>query len=438
MDTKLRVLIAEDSEDDALLLVRMLRKGGYEPDYERVDSPQAMSDALDNRVWDAIVSDYVMPQFSGLDALKLVQSKGLDLPFIIVSGNIGEEIAVEAMRVGAHDYIMKSNLMRLVPAIGRELHEAEVRRKRRKAEEELGIRDAAIASSVGGFAMADLTGQLTYVNRAFLDLWGYDSEEEVIGRSITEFWQSSEEAAAIMNDLQKNGSWIGEMVSRRKDDSSCYIYLAASTVFNDQGQPICIMGSFMDITERKMAEERRLELEQHKRDFYRRTILAATGGKLVICERDEIERLACHPIASWEIASGDQLSGVRQGVKKIAADAGMDADRIADFILAVGELSTNAVKHAGQGEAKICHHPESLMFVVSDSGPGIEALVLPEVAFVRGYSTAGTLGMGYKAVLAIGDRVFLATGPSGTTVGVEISIKPPKPEFAFDAIPDIC
>jgi diguanylate cyclase (GGDEF)-like protein len=135
MSTPLRVLIVEDSEDDAALLVRELRHGGYDPTFERVDTSAATKTALEQRAWDLIISDYSMPQFSGLAALALMQQLGIDLPFIIMSGTIGEEIAVQAMRAGAHDYIMKNNPTRLIPAIERELRDAKIRQDRRQADE---------------------------------------------------------------------------------------------------------------------------------------------------------------------------------------------------------------------------------------------------------------------------------------------------------------
>lgn len=136
MGKPLRVLIVEDSEDDAELILRELRSGDYEPRYLRVQTAKDMDEALSKRKWDIIISDYSMPNFNGLSALELLKRKELDLPFIIVSGAIGEDVAVAAMKAGAHDYIMKNNLSRLVPVIQRELREAEERRKRKLAEEE--------------------------------------------------------------------------------------------------------------------------------------------------------------------------------------------------------------------------------------------------------------------------------------------------------------
>jgi signal transduction histidine kinase len=133
----LRVLLVEDSAPDAILLGRALARGGFEPACERVDTREGMERALAKQPWDLILADHSMPQFSAPEALDLVTQSGLDVPFIIVSGHIEEETAVAAMRAGAHDYVMKDSLARLVPAVERELREAEVRRARREYEQEL-------------------------------------------------------------------------------------------------------------------------------------------------------------------------------------------------------------------------------------------------------------------------------------------------------------
>ena len=131
---KLRALIVEDSEDDAWLLLQELKHGGYDITHARVDTPYAMRAELTNNTWDIIYSDFSMPQFSAFDALALVHNVGIDIPFIIVSGTIGEDRAVTAMKAGAHDYILKGNLKRLIPATERELREAQGRKEHRKAE----------------------------------------------------------------------------------------------------------------------------------------------------------------------------------------------------------------------------------------------------------------------------------------------------------------
>ncbi len=137
MPQSLRVLIVEDSEDDTLLLTRELHRANFDLQYRRVDCSEAMGAALDTERWDLVLADFSMPNFRGDAALAMLRARGLDIPFIFVSGTIGEEAAVAAMRVGASDYIIKGSFKRLIPAIERELHDSESRRKRRQAEEAL-------------------------------------------------------------------------------------------------------------------------------------------------------------------------------------------------------------------------------------------------------------------------------------------------------------
>jgi len=137
MKQSFRLLIVEDSEDDAALLVRELQRGGLEPLWERVDTAQAMADALDRVSWDVVISDHGMPHFSAPAAMAMLRERYLDVPFIIVSGTMGEEAAVEAMRVGAQDYILKGKLAKLSPAVARELRDLEIRRAHARSEENL-------------------------------------------------------------------------------------------------------------------------------------------------------------------------------------------------------------------------------------------------------------------------------------------------------------
>lgn len=137
VDRETRILLIEDSEDDTILIERVLKKGGLETIIERVSTADEMTHALEANQWDVILCDYMMPEFSINDAMKEIERRNLDVPFIIVSGTISDEVAVEMMHSGAHDYLTKNNLSRLVPAIKREIDEAGQRRKRRDAEEAL-------------------------------------------------------------------------------------------------------------------------------------------------------------------------------------------------------------------------------------------------------------------------------------------------------------
>jgi PAS domain S-box-containing protein len=173
----LRILIVEDSEDDVALLLRELRKGGYQPEYRCVCTADSMRAALANGKWDIIVSDWSMPHFTGLDAFRIVRESKIDVPFIIVSGTIGEEVAVEALRAGVQDFMTKGKFLRLVPAIERELREHRERCRRRDAEERLERRGQEIAESEqllrlviesvpDGVAVVDGEGEFVVWNRA--------------------------------------------------------------------------------------------------------------------------------------------------------------------------------------------------------------------------------------------------------------------------------
>lgn len=154
MSVPLRVLMIEDSEDDTALLVRELRRASYDVTHERVDTPAAMSSALNKEKWDLIISDHSMPHFSGAAALKLLRQTESDVPFIFVSGTMGEEAAVAALKDGAQDYVMKTNLRRLVPAVQRALRELEERRERQRLERQVQQlqKFEAIGRLAGGIA----------------------------------------------------------------------------------------------------------------------------------------------------------------------------------------------------------------------------------------------------------------------------------------------
>ncbi len=180
----LRVLLVEDSESDAALLELALERAGFDLKSERVETAEGLTAALARQDWDVVIADYVMPGFDGLSALALVKSRGLDLPFIIVSGHITDDTAVAAMKAGAHDYVMKDNLTRLAPAVERELRDAEVRHARKQAEkklwEEHAFRHAIENSIPSGIAVVNLEGRQTYVNPAFCEMVGW-SENDLIG-----------------------------------------------------------------------------------------------------------------------------------------------------------------------------------------------------------------------------------------------------------------
>src|SRR3569832_1344720 len=162
----LRALIGEDSEDDTLLLKRELAVGGYQVVSQRVDTPEAMRSALDEQPWDIVFADYTMPRFDGMSALRLLRQRESDIPFIIVSGTIGEDTAVMAMRAGAQEFILKGRSTRRLPAGERERTEAEARRVRRRREQDDARLVATLEATTDFVATSNAQGMLLYLNGA--------------------------------------------------------------------------------------------------------------------------------------------------------------------------------------------------------------------------------------------------------------------------------
>jgi two-component system sensor histidine kinase UhpB len=255
----LRLLMVEDSEDDALLLERELRRGGYEPVSQRVQTAEAMSAELKRQEWDIVISDYIMPKFNGLDAFKLVKNAGLDLPFIIISGKIGEETAVEAMKAGVHDYIMKDKLARLIPAVQRELKEAAVRRERKLTEEALQEsekRFALFMRYLPGLAyIKDEQGRILYINEYIEKVYNWKIKE-VLGKTDLDLWPP--EVASKMREGDQQAILkrkVVESINEVERDGETITYLSYKFPIIRKGFPILLGAISIDITERKRAED---------------------------------------------------------------------------------------------------------------------------------------------------------------------------------------
>jgi PAS domain S-box-containing protein len=267
----LRILHVEDQERDVTILTRHLASSGYDPTSERVETPAAMKAALESKEWDVILCDYSMPHFSALGALALLKETGLDVPFIIISGTIGEESPVEAMRAGAHDYLMKDNLTRLAPAIERELNEAENRRARRQMEQ--GLRQSEdryrdlVEHSHDLICTHDLEGRLLSVNQTAARAIGYD-QQTLLGQSIRAALPPEHHAEfdSYIAEIQKEGVAHGLMaVQTRTGEKRFWEY---TNTLRTEGVAVSIVrGVAHDVTERRLAQQELIKSEERYREL---------------------------------------------------------------------------------------------------------------------------------------------------------------------------
>jgi len=272
MSNPLRVLIVEDSEDDAILVLRELKRAGYDVESERVDTPESMQDALDRREWDIVLSDYSMPRFSMPAALAMIKEKGLEIPFIIVSGAIGEEAAVSAMREGAHDYVMKNDLARLAPAVARELREADVRHERRRMQQALQDSEelySALVSNISDAVFLIRGDTIAWCNERVREIYGY-SRDELLGQNVRLLYPGdvdpvkfAEEIRPALAAVGGRGVHRGTSGFRKRDGGMAFLEYSLSRIPGKR--PVEIIGVVRDVTESVRAEEQL----RHSEEYYR-------------------------------------------------------------------------------------------------------------------------------------------------------------------------
>ena len=279
----LRLLIVEDSEDDAFFVVRALQREGYEVKYRRVELPNDLSQALEQQAWDVIISDYQMPGFNGLAALKIFKEFNLDIPFIVVSGAIGEETAVKVMKAGAHDYLIKDNLTRLVPAIQRELHEARLRKERSEALQALQHSEsryrAIVEDQTELINRSTLDGTITYVNNAFARLHAKSPAEIVEHKYSDSLLPPEVERLANIHAqlLPEEPVLTSEMSYLHASGETIWIQWRDRLILDDFGNPIEYQGVGRDITEEKQTEE---NLREFAANLERRAIQLQVAAEI--------------------------------------------------------------------------------------------------------------------------------------------------------------
>ena len=326
MNILLRVLIVDDSEDDAKLMIRQLHKGGYDPKWERVETAEAMEAALDREQWDVILCDYKMPHFSAPAALKLVQDKNIDIPFIIVSGAIGENTAVTAMKSGAHDYLMKDKLAKLVVTIEREIREAEMRQEKKKTDEMLQKSEENFRHSLDdsplGIRIVSTDGKTLYANQGILDIYGYNSIEELKNTSHKKRYTPECYAEyEIRQEKRRRGEDVPsnyELSIIRKDGK-----IRDLEVFRKQvlwNGEIQFQALYADITERKQAEKNLQENEERYRSVVENAheaIIITQDMKVVFANRAATEQIG---YSKETLTSGVFTSFIHPDDRRIVAD----------------------------------------------------------------------------------------------------------------------
>jgi len=270
MMNPVRVLVIEDNEDDSILEIDQLRRGGFKIIFERVETREELNHALDEKSWDCIISDYSLPQFSGLEALAELKKSGKDIPFILISGTIGEETAVDAMKAGASDYLMKNSLNRLLPAFERELREAESRRQKRQAEGAIQFERILLRTLIDNLPdfiyVKDSDCRIMVANKSSIEFMGYASESQIIGKTDLDIFTDengnrgyAQDLAVIQTGfpiLNREEEFIDTKGNRR------WLLTTKIPLHSENGKISGLVGLKHDITIRKQIEFELRESEQ--------------------------------------------------------------------------------------------------------------------------------------------------------------------------------
>ena len=254
MNQNLKVLMIEDLQEDAELTILALQNGGYDIIYERVETLKDMKHALASKQWDCIISDYSLPHFNGFEALKEFKKTDLEIPFLFVSGTMGEDVAVEAMKAGAHDYIVKGRLSRLIPALERELKESDLRRQKKRTEEALGKSEEnfriLFEQASDAIFIVNGDGYFINANSSGCRMLGY-KKEEILKMNIVDIEVSDPESIPLrIGELTKGNMLLFETILRKKDNSILDVEINAKMLPDGR-----LQGIVRDITERKRTLE---------------------------------------------------------------------------------------------------------------------------------------------------------------------------------------
>ncbi len=422
MEIPIRILIIEDSETDKELLLRELRRGGYNAEYLCVETEEAMHSALDKCEWDIIISDYSLPQFDGLSALKIAIKRNPDIPFILVSGTIGEELAVQAMKQGASDYLMKGNLKRLIPAIERELKDAQIRVQRKKTkaalkESEIRFRVLAESAPVGIFT-TDNKGMTNYVNPRWTEISKL-SFNEAMGNGWLKAVHPEDRDKLNSNWEQtalEHSSSKAEYRFVHPDGNVAWVIGNAVTQQDKNGNVLGYIGTITDISERKKMEaaliiekEKAEESDRLKTAFLQnisheiRTPLNSIVGFSRIIADADLSPEACENYATIIENSSNQLMSIIADIIQIATiEAGQE--KIQENEINVNEVCTLIYDQFSadariQNISFICNPglEEVAAYVMSD-GSKLAQVLNNLIRNALKFTKNGTVSFGYQLI----------------------------------------
>jgi two-component system cell cycle sensor histidine kinase/response regulator CckA len=475
MSRRLRVLLIEDSPDDAMLIQLELKRGGYPLDARRVQSEAELREALADGQWDLVVSDFTMPGFDALGALRVVQQVGLDVPFLVVSGTIGEETAVGVLKAGAHDFVLKDRLARFLPAVERELREAVVRAQRRATE--AALRDSEqthrriVETAQEGIWQLDLEGRTTFANQRMAQMLG-STPEQLMGRAVSEF--------AVELPLDQPPGQTVEIELRRVDAGRFWGSVSVSAVVEERRGRIGTLVMVADVTQRRQMQSQLLTSDRlasigllaagvaHEIN----NPLSAVMGNLYLAAEAAADDDPSRSLLRDALEAADRVRQIAQDLKLFARaeeeerlpvdvnDAIASALRLAQTevrhraqvecdlqpvprVLAtearLGQVLLNLIVNAAQAIAqpdpsrhRICVSTRkgemgSVIIEVSDTGVGMRPEVLAHL-FVpffttkpRGVGTGLGLSICQRIVTSLGGKISASSTPgAGSTFRVEL------------------
>lgn len=423
----MKVLIVDDDEVDREA-VRRAFQAHRDVGISEAGTCAAARAALGETRFDAILMDYNLPDRNALSCLLDLRAQPDAPPIIVLTGQGDEKVAVEVMRAGATDYLPKADLTPalLDRCLRGALRYHQSQEQVRLAQEALQLRDRAIAAASNGIVIADPHQPdcpIIYVNPAFTAITGYASEE-VLGRNCR-FLQGPDTDAETIREVHEGIQAEREcqvvLKNYKKDGALFWNQLTVSPVRDASGAVTHFIGIQTDITAQRHAEEETRLGALRQQALLRDMFASVTEGRLRLCaSADDLPSPLTPLDGTIALSAQGGIRELRQQTLRACLAAGIPDDQRYDLETAVGEAAMNAVVHATTGLGRVFWGEKGAVQVwVEDGGKGIAVENLPHATLQRGYSSAGTMGHGFKMILQTTNRVFLLTGAGGTTVVLE-------------------